>query len=438
MKLTADFTNIIGKIKPMHGVGQPPMTGLSDLCMHYVGEAGFPYSRLHDAGGAFGGSRYVDIPNVFPDFDADENDPASYDFTFTDWLMTAIKKQGCEPFYRLGVTIENYYHVKSYRTFPPKDFEKWARICEHVVRHYNEGWADGFHYDIKYWEIWNEPEGEACWSGTREEFFRLYEVASNHLKKCFGDSIRVGGYASCGWYRYADDPDCIGHAAGNDWKDLFIPYAHAFLQYISSEEHKSPLDFFSWHSYSTVDEIVKQEDYCRRMLEKYGYGDTEDILNEWNPYHDLDNRATPAAAANALAIMLAMQRKPVGVMCYYDARIATSSYGGLFNPDTWAPYLTYYAFMSFNRAYKLGNEVETSSDDDKVFVLGATNEKKRVLLIANISDKPVEAEFDLTGADLSDHEILMIDSVYHYTPTGKQITDGKLTLPANSCVEIRL
>lgn len=128
----------------------------------------------------------------------------------------------------------------------------------------------------------------------------------------------------------------------------------------------------------------------------------------------------------------------VGVMCYYDARIATSSYGSLFNPDTWAPYLTYYAFMSFNRAYKLGNEVETSSDDDKVFVLGATNEKKRVLLIANISDKPVEAEFDLTGADLSDHEILMIDSVYHYTPTGKQITDGKLTLPANSCVEIRL
>jgi len=123
----------------------------------------------HDAGGAFGGSRFVDIPNIFPDFDADENDPASYDFTFTDWLMTAIKKQG----------------------------------CEHVVRHYNEGWADGFHYDIKYWEIWNEPEGEAFWSGTREEFFRLYEVASNHLKKCFGDSIRVKGAADRQYLRQA-------------------------------------------------------------------------------------------------------------------------------------------------------------------------------------------------------------------------------------------
>ena len=26
---------------------------------------------------------------------------------------------------------------------PPKDYAKWARICEHVVRHYNEGWGWG-------------------------------------------------------------------------------------------------------------------------------------------------------------------------------------------------------------------------------------------------------------------------------------------------------
>ena len=43
--------------------------------MHYLKEAGIPYSRLHDVGGWLGGGLYVDIPNLFPDFDADENDP---------------------------------------------------------------------------------------------------------------------------------------------------------------------------------------------------------------------------------------------------------------------------------------------------------------------------------------------------------------------------
>ena len=150
MRIRADFTKTAGRIKPMHGIGQPPILGLYDTMFHYVGEAGFPYSRLHDVGGPFGGSRFVDIPNLFPDFDADETLPGSYDFVFTDWL---IERQGCEPIFRLGVTIENFAGIKAYRVFPPKDFGKWARICEHVIRHYNEGWADGYTFRIRYWEI---------------------------------------------------------------------------------------------------------------------------------------------------------------------------------------------------------------------------------------------------------------------------------------------
>ena len=77
--MRVDFNTITGKIKPMHAINNMPMIGAfaSDDMFHYAGEAGIPYSRLHDTGGAFGGSRYVDIPNIFPNFDADENDPAS-------------------------------------------------------------------------------------------------------------------------------------------------------------------------------------------------------------------------------------------------------------------------------------------------------------------------------------------------------------------------
>jgi hypothetical protein len=48
-----DFDKKYGKFKPMHGIGQPPMTGLSNSMFHYLKEAGIPYSRLHDVGGCF-------------------------------------------------------------------------------------------------------------------------------------------------------------------------------------------------------------------------------------------------------------------------------------------------------------------------------------------------------------------------------------------------
>ena len=140
---------VIKKMKPIHGGGQPPIggKGMTEF-FHYMTEAGIPYSRLHDVGGPFGGNRYVDIPNIFRDFDADENDPANYDFYFTDEYIGAIQKTGCEAYYRLGITIE--WGSKKYFTAPPKDAAKWARICEHVIRHYNEGWANGFHHNIQY------------------------------------------------------------------------------------------------------------------------------------------------------------------------------------------------------------------------------------------------------------------------------------------------
>ncbi len=273
MKITADFSKITGKIKPMHGVGQPPFVGTNNSLMHYLGEAGIPYSRLHDVGGPYGGYLFVDIPNIFRDFDADETLPESYDFVFTDWLITELMNQNCEPFFRLGVTIENQWHLRSYRIFPPKDYAKWARICEHIIRHYNEGWANGFHYNIKYWEIWNEsddcadfPNSESgmMWQGSKEDYFRLYEVAANHLKSCFGDSIRVGGYAACGYLACDLDPDCIGFEHPKTRYEYWTEYSHAFLKHISSDEHKAPLDFFSWHSYSSVKNMIQQVRYSKQ------------------------------------------------------------------------------------------------------------------------------------------------------------------------------
>ena len=163
--LSVDLSESNGKIKPMHATNNGPCFKFTEdqriTNISAFREAHIPFCRTHDASfySDYGGEHSVDILAVFPDFDRDENDPASYDFVLTDEYLRTMTYAGCEPFYRLGSKIEHWQ--KKYGTLPPKDFAKWARICEHIIRHYTEGWANGFRYNIRYWEIWNEPDGAA-------------------------------------------------------------------------------------------------------------------------------------------------------------------------------------------------------------------------------------------------------------------------------------
>ena len=450
--IKADFTKRTGnRIKPMHAVGQPPFYGLKCDLFHYLQEANIPYSRLHDVGGWFGGNMYVDVPNIFRDFDADVNDPASYDFAFTDILIKGLYDYGIAPIYRLGITIENFAKIRAYRVYPPKDFQKWAEICEHIVRHYNEGWADGFHFGLEYWEIWNEPDCDyrehrtsATWQGTREQFFSLYETASKHLKKCFGDSIKVGGPSSTGFNPFMTyDPDLEGvdpqYAHRDNQPAYRIDWAHKFLAFV--RDTGSPMDFFSWHSYSNIGAttLINSAGYCRRLMSKYGFDDVPDFLDEWNVCRvDCRLRGTPKAAADTFAVLLGMQKTKTAMLCYYDARLGPSVYGGMFNPDTHYPYRTYYGFKAFGSAYKLGEEVENDCVEEGIYVCAARNAEKGVLLIANTNAEPVELSFDVAGADMAKGEVILTDDEYLYTLVGEVIKDGKLTVKEHACVEIRL
>ncbi len=396
-----DFNKKLGNIKPMHGVGQPPMDGKSSYYFKYLKEAHIPYSRLHDVGGAYGGFLYVDIPNIFRDFNADENDPKSYDFTFTDWLIESLKEYGCEPVYRLGVTIENYHDTKAYRIFPPADMEKWARVCEHIIRHYNEGWADGYHYNITYWEIWNEPDNgvdertNMMWHGTMEQYFELYKAASTHLKACFGDSIKVGGYASCGFYAVYETYEGVADNSAAYGTDISVDEAterklyhlaffQKFIAFVTKE--KLPLDFFSYHSYVNVPLTLKMQDFVEKSLRDAGLTDTEIHLNEWNLAHTLQNRGTLKACAETTAMMCAMQNRKMAMMCYYDARIGASIYAGMFNPLTYEPFPTYYGFKAFGSLYALGTQTDCKSDSEEVYAVAATDGKTNGLLIVNTGE----------------------------------------------------
>ncbi|MGN1346642.1 MAG: hypothetical protein ACI4V1_07630 [Eubacteriales bacterium] len=396
--IQVNFQRDVGVIKPMHAVNNAP-TVPDDRYGLYgkLQEAEIPYVRLHDTGGAFGGSHYVDIDNIFPDFSADENDPASYDFAFTDVLLSGLVQHGVKPFYRLGATIENHHRIRAYHIYPPKDFGKWARICEKIIRHYNEGWAGGFHMGIEYWEIWNEPDNEPeiqdnpMWKGTREQFFELYRTTYGHLKSCFPE-LKIGGYASCGFYALSD-ADVSKTAHSSPRTEYFIEFFLAFLQYI--RENRVGLDFFSWHSYADIPSNVRYAEYVRGKLDEYGYPDCEVIFNEWNT--GTQNRGTQKDAADLLTLMCRMQNTPTDMCMYYDGQMA-SSYCGLFDPVKHDVFHAYYAFWMFGRLYRLRRQAECTVGGEGVYALAASDGGTYGIAVVNHTAENAELHLQVHGA----------------------------------------
>ncbi len=423
--IKVDFSKTVGKIKPVHSVGQPPLIGASCKLFHYLKEAHIPYSRLHDVGGFMGGGRFVDIPNLFRDFDADPTDPASYDFAYTDILMAALVENGVEPFFRLGVTIENNSKIRAYRIFPPKDFHKWAVICEYVIRHYTEGWANGFHYNIRYWEIWNEPdnweeiEENDCWKGTKEQFYEMYDVAAKHLKSQF-PHLMIGGYASCGFY--ALDGQGVKLANSSPRYGYFVDFFDGFIDYI--KEHGSPLDFFSWHSYSSIKNNIRYAAYARRRLDEAGYTDTETTCNEWNAKADL--RGTVEHAALTAGMLLAFQNTALDSAMFYDARCGVSTYSGMFNPLTTEPFPAYYGFKAFGELYIRGEQKVLTLDAEDVYAVAADGKEGGCVMIANTTESAMPLILDLGDRKVIGCKI--IDKGNTYADCTLPATLGKQTV----------
>ena len=433
--VNVNFAEKLGRMKPMNAVNNGPV-GLiipkqNRNNFEEYKAARIPYARNHDASEwiDYGGEFVVDIYNLFPNFDADPYDPANYDFPVTDALVKFTQDTGTEVYYRLGARIE--HQCKKYRTVMPKDFKKWAVICEHVIRHYNEGWADGFHYGIKYWEIWNEPdldndetpvEKRRNWSGSREEFFEFFCVAAEHLKKCFPE-LMIGGPA-------------IASISGD--------FLDRFLAYVTRDGKRVPLDFFSWHCYATdPQKIVKRARIVREKLDRAGYIDTESHLNEWNYVADWGDKWLDTikeiiglrGAAFIAACMCEGQNEPsMDMMMYYE--VSPTTMNGIFDFYTCKPIKGYWALYGFADLCDLGTHVKTSSDDPDVYVTAACDGKGRGAALVcyytndeGREDKTVTVEL---GEDAA-VEVYTVDDEYSYDKTaevsGERVT---LTMKPNS------
>ncbi len=376
-----DFDNVIDEIRPVHNIGRMPEYELESEINSYFTEANMTSCRTHDI-------NCTDIYKIFPDFSKDVNDPNAYNFEECDKVIASILDTGMEPFFRLGISYSDPVAHHDLLV-PPEDYDKWAQICEHIIMHYNHGWANGFEYGIEYWEIWNEPENSDdindnhFWIGTDEEFFRLYDVAAKYLKSKFPE-LKIGGYASCGFYALTKTNAVNTGATSRN--QYFITYFENFLKYI--QEHGSPMDFFSWHSYTTTDKNEQYIGYVREMLADAGYADAEIICDEWNYNPTENDKIDRRYGANQTSMLLMFQNEKLDMAHYYCATADCVLHSGMFIKDG-KPSSAYYGFWAFGQLYKLGNQAEIKNMKlrDDMYAVAATGEEGQALLIANVSDK---------------------------------------------------
>lgn len=363
--------------------------------------ARIPYSRNHDSAaiGIYGGPYSHDITCIFPNFDADVNDPASYDFGCTDESILVTLEAGTKTFFRLGQTIE--HQIVKHGTIPPKDFNKWARICEHIIRHYNEGWANGYNLGIEYWEIWNEPDldrddspNKRTWGGTKAQFFDLYEIASKYLKSCF-PNLKIGGPALCSNLYW-----------GND-----------FL--VEMKKRNAPLDFFSWHRYAYEPTFIAETSVkVRKMLDDNGFTKTESINNEWNYVKNWTDKFKYTiqcihglkGASFVLSTICLAQQNPIDMLMYYDTR--PSVFCGAFDYYSYDCLKGYYPFYWYGMFYEFEKEIPSENTISNIYSLCGVDSNGKVLATVTYFDdndsaenKKIKIDFGKEGK----YEIYLLD-----------------------------
>lgn len=432
VKLSINPDKIIGKIKPMNAVNNGPVyTENADQSLTNLpaySDAAIPFVRTHDASICYdyGGEHIIDVMSIFPDFDADPNSPESYDFTLTDIYLDSIMRSGAEVFYRLGNKIEHW--PKHYGILPPKDFKKWAVICEHIIRHTNEGWANGHRRNIIYWEIWNEPDfNNKCWAGTPEEFFDLFEITAKHLKSCFPE-LKIGGPAVC-YYN-------------EEW---LIPF------FESMRKRNVPMDFYSWHCYSSrVEDIINAARQHRALLDKFGYTECESILNEWNYVSgwggeewkkSLETELSMKGAAFISAVATACQHEKLDILMYYDARI-NSTMNGLFKFGTLEKLKGYYPLKTWGELLSSDGECEAVCDIPDIYAVSAVKDNETTTMITYYKDDsdalPLSFIVELPGDAL--RTVYLLDNEHNMTAYEAVAPDRgilRLTMQPNTVVVIK-
>ncbi|MFN8074105.1 MAG: hypothetical protein U0Q15_01650 [Kineosporiaceae bacterium] len=222
------------------------------------------------------GARYVRFHGLFHDdmfvyratrgggFGPDEvlSEPM-FTFSYVDKVFDAILDAGARPFVELGfmprelaTQTETLFWWKAHCS-PPQDMGRWSDLVTATVRH----WVERYGLDeVRQWrfEVWNEPNlVPLFWTGTRTEYFELYEASARAVKAVDAE-LKVGGPSTSvfvpdtryeGEYENREVQHATAAAADVDaleWRPVWI---EEFLAWCA--ERAVPVDFVTTHLYPT-------------------------------------------------------------------------------------------------------------------------------------------------------------------------------------------
>jgi xylan 1,4-beta-xylosidase len=299
---------------------------------------------------------------IFPNWNADPERAQNYNFGPSDKVIQGIRSTGAQVYYRVGRSWGADYT-------PLPDLDKFAAVVKHVAMHYNQGWANGFHNTVHYWEFWNEEDIPYFWTDTPETFYELYEKTARALKSV-DPSLKVGA-----------DAKAFAYASG--------PYREDLLRYCA--EHKVPLDFYSWHHYTMASadpyDFTRIGTELRKVINDNGFSKAESILSEWNLTPDFSEpeKARLQGMQNAAFIgdvLIYLQDSQVDMTHFYRADAA---WMGLF--DLQGRYFKpAYAFFAAGKMLSTPQRLELSGSDSigLAALAGRSNDGQTVqIMISN-------------------------------------------------------
>ena len=440
--LTVDFSSEIGPVRPeIHSSGfGPTICSQTKQDLDDLKAMGFKYARTHDWALINANERVCDYFHIFPLMHLDAKDPKNYVFGPTDYLLKRTREEmGAEIFFRLGTSIEHSGDKVHFNAVIPDDFDKVAETFAATVRHYNRGWANGFDWNIKYWEIWNEPDGRrTMWfpagssagvdeAQRRALFVKFYVTVLKRLKSEFGDTIKVGGPASSGYYA--------------DWlEDILRACRDAGI---------AP-DFISWHGYRRDPmQYSREAEAGRKLCDSYGFKNCELILNEWHyfgenyDWTDLQRCSDPAVKARiwegpdshngirsacfTLAALSNLERSKMTQAYYYGCR-HTGSWG--FKDDLQKKYKVFYALKLFGdivRDYKTICASESAGSVTLFPVKDASGRKG--LLVTDYGGTSRHISVKVSGvASGAKAKCTLLDYHHDLVPHKVSFKDGKVEL----------
>ena len=154
---------------------------------------------------------------------------------------------------------------------PPWDFRAFKELIKNHIRNL----SCNKRYNIWY-EVWSAPDLDDFFLGRKQEYLNLYRAvaeAAKELSQEFKIYIPVGGPATSWWFQNFD-ANTITIAERSLIYEL-IKFCYRY---------HLPLDFISWHAYSTDPRAEKEA----TIYKKTGIA----LIRDWFSYFDFDRNTT--------------------------------------------------------------------------------------------------------------------------------------------------